>query len=117
VVITAIQHCIGCGGSCIGRGRWSRSGRSAWLADHTFYRRFYRDELPDQSRVIVGNSLLNPPFDEIQQAADLSGTEDVKGLDRCAEAFDGNQTPVLAHIFRSVFRVSEFWWAILGLNQ
>lgn len=68
-------------------------------ANHTFYRCFYLDELSDQSQIIVGDSLLNPPFDEIQDAADVYGAEDVKGLDRYAAAFNRIQTPVLAHIF------------------
>ena len=73
--------------------------RGRRLANHTFYRCFYLDELPDQSQIVVSDSLLNPPFDEIQQAAELHSVEDVKGLDRFAEAFDRDHTPVLGHIF------------------
>jgi hypothetical protein len=48
--------------------------------------------------------LLNPPFDEIHDAAGLYGGGNVEGLGRYAEAFNGDQTPVLAHISGRCFQ-------------
>ncbi|MEO7262869.1 MAG: hypothetical protein ABI047_16685 [Jatrophihabitantaceae bacterium] len=101
------------------------------LINQSFYQRFYLDD--DGNHATIGRDVLSAPYDEItdaswvyqrqqqlafgnrlktrpNQALPAGEDHNENGSDLPIGPVPDNRTPVLAHIFRTRFRVSVSWW-------